>query len=225
MTKNYYLHKKTSIVGNILDWESIFWRKAETARIDNFHPQSTGHHPSCSAKLQYDAENIYLLFKTDDKYIRSIYTLYNSKVNEDSCVEWFVKTPQAKGYYNLEINAGGTLHVNYIVDPERDKNGKRKDIRSIPENHASQIKIYSSLPRIIDPEIVKNITWFLAMIIPFEFFNLFTSLGKISSSVWQGNLYKCGDKTSHPHWASWNPVDELNFHQPKHFGKFIFMDD
>ncbi|MCD6337129.1 MAG: hypothetical protein J7M01_02720, partial [Candidatus Marinimicrobia bacterium] len=38
-----------------------------------------------------------------------------------------------------------------------------------------------------------------------------------------GNLYKCGDKTSHPHWASWSPIDKLNFHQPKHFGEFVFV--
>ena len=35
-------------------------------------------------------------------------------------------------------------------------------------------------------------------------------------------FFKCGDKTSHPHWASWNPVDELNFHLPRCFSEIIF---
>ncbi len=225
MTKNYYLCKRTTNIDNILDWDSTFWQNAEIAKIDNYHPKSSDHHPSNKAKIQYDNKYIYLLFKIEDKYIRSTYTKYNSRVNEDSCVEWFIKPPHAEGYYNFEINAGGTLHVNYIVDPERDENGKRKDIRSIPEDHADQIKIFSSLPQVIDPEITEETIWYLGMIIPMKFFKLFTPLEKISSSVWQGNLYKCGDKTSHPHWASWSPVDELNFHQPKHFGKFIFIDD
>jgi hypothetical protein len=36
---------------------------------------------------------------------------------------------------------------------------------------------------------------------------------------WRVNAFKCGDETSHPHWASWAPIGEaLNFHQPEYFG-------
>ena len=80
------------------------------------------------------------------------------------------------------------------------------------------------MPGIIDPEIKEETVWYLAANIPFAFFEFHTPLKKINSSIWQGNLYKCGDKTSHPHWAAWNAIDELNFHQPKHFGEFIFVD-
>ncbi|MCK5816861.1 MAG: carbohydrate-binding family 9-like protein, partial [Candidatus Marinimicrobia bacterium] len=183
-----------------------------------FHPSSSDHMPQTLVKIQYNDQGIYLLYKVKDRYVRSIYTDYNSKVNEDSCVEWFIKPPESKGYYNFELNAGGTLHVNYIVDPERDSQGQRKDICSIPEQHSKQIKILSSLPRVIKPEIKKEITWFLALNIPFSFFELYTPIKKINSSIWQGNLYKCGDKTSHPHWATWSPVKKLNFHQPEYFG-------
>ena len=41
--------------------------------------------------------------------------------------------------------------------------------------------------------------------------------------AWRGNLYKCGDRTSHPHWAAWSPVDELNFHLPRCFGTLRFV--
>ena len=79
------------------------------------------------------------------------------------------------------------------------------------------------MPGIIDPEIKEETVWYLAANIPFAFFEFHTPLKKINSSIWQGNLYKCGDKTSHPHWASWSPIDKLNFHQPKHFGEFVFV--
>ncbi len=224
MTKSYHICNNLKIKNLSIDWDSLCWRDAQIAEINLFHPGSSDHMPQTLVKIQYNDQGIYLLYKVKDRYVRSIYTDYNSKVNEDSCVEWFIKPPESKGYYNFELNAGGTLHVNYIVDPERDSRGQRKDIRSIPEQHSKQIKILSSLPRVVDPEIKKEITWFLALNIPFSFFELYTPIKKISSSIWQGNLYKCGDKTSHPHWAAWSLVNKLNFHQPEYFGEFVFME-
>jgi hypothetical protein len=41
---------------------------------------------------------------------------------------------------------------------------------------------------------------------------------------WRANFYKCGDKTSHPHWLTWAPVEfpKPNFHLPGFFGMLIF---
>ena len=222
MTKRYYIYNNTGNITLSSTWDSSSWRDVEAARIDHVHPKSSSHHPVTTAKLQYNKEGIFVLFRVEDKFVKSVHTNYNAKVNEDSCVEWFIKPENAEGYYNFEINAGGTLHVNYIVDPQRDEYGKRKDIRSISEDHARQVRIKSSLPNKIDPEIAHDIVWTLALYIPFSFFELYTPIKKINGSIWQGNLYKCGDKTSHPHWIMWNPVNELNFHQPKHFGEFVF---
>jgi hypothetical protein len=223
MTKSYHICNNLKINNLSIDWDSLCWRDAPIAEINLFHPDSSDHRPQTQVKIQYNNQGIYLLYKVKDRYVRSIYTDYNSKVNEDSCVEWFIQPPKSEGYYNFELNAGGTLHVNYIVDPERDSEGQRKDIRSIPEQHSKQIEVLSSLPKAIDPEIKEEITWFLALYIPFSFFKLYTPIKKINSSIWQGNLYKCGDKTSHPHWAAWSPVKKLNFHQPEYFGEFVFM--
>ena len=37
------------------------------------------------------------------------------------------------------------------------------------------------------------------------------------------NLYKCGDKTAHPHFLSWAPIQEVEpaFHRPQFFGTFV----
>ena len=223
MIKRYHICNNCTINNISIDWDSSFWKNVSIAEINTFHPSSSHHRPETQVKIQYNDKGIFILFKVNDQYVHSLYTAYNSKVNEDSCVEWFIKPQEFEGYYNFELNAGATLHVNYIVDPERDSKGKRKDIRSIPEYHSKQIKILSSLPHVVDPEIKEKTTWFLGINIPFTFFELYTPIKKINSSIWQGNLYKCGDKTSHPHWASWSPIDKLNFHQPKHFGEFVFV--
>ncbi len=224
MTKHYHLVRHLGIVNKILDWDAAFWEAVESTEVNNFHERSSDYCPSTQAKLQYDDENIYVIFKVVDKYILAVNTEYNSKVHEDSCVEWFVKPYGSEGYYNFELNAIGTLHVNYIVDPERGEDGKRKDVRHISQEHSKVIEIQSTFQHVINKEIQDEETWYIAMKIPFTFFELYSPIKKINGSIWQGNLYKCGDKTSHPHWAAWSPVIELNFHQPKHFGEFIFND-
>ena len=39
----------------------------------------------------------------------------------------------------------------------------------------------------------------------------------------RGNFYKCGDKTAHPHFVSWNPVGtpSPDFHRPEFFGELL----
>ncbi|MBF0230732.1 MAG: hypothetical protein HQK63_14285 [Desulfamplus sp.] len=41
---------------------------------------------------------------------------------------------------------------------------------------------------------------------------------------WRANFYKCADKTSHPHWLTWSPVDfpKPNFHIHESFGILKF---
>jgi hypothetical protein len=221
MNWSYHIHKYNSLE-NKTNKNPGDWEETPAAEIAHFRPESSDHRPRTQVKIRYDDKNIHVLFRVDDRYIRSVHTRYNSKVNEDSCVEWFVQPPDAEGYYNFEINAGGVLHVNYIVDPRKDEKGKRRDVRNIPEDHARQISISSSLQGIVDPEIREQMTWYVRLTVPFTFFDLHTPVSTIDHTIWRGNLYKCGDKTSHPHWASWAPVGELNFHRPEDFGEFIF---
>jgi hypothetical protein len=224
MNGEYPIYYNAKIRKNTLNWNDPAWEKAKIASIDHFHPAGSSHHPQTETKIAYNHEGIFVLFRVKDRYVRSVYTEYNTKVHEDSCVEWFFQPPGAEGYYNFEINAGGTLHVNYIIDPERDENGKRKNIRPVPAGIAKKILIESSLPAIVDPEIESEIEWRLAVFIPLSFFDHYTPLGNITGAVARGNLYKCGDKTSHPHWAAWNPIDVLNFHRPDCFGSFVFIE-
>ena len=41
------------------------------------------------------------------------------------------------------------------------------------------------------------------------------------SKTMYGNLYKCGDETDAPHWATWSKVERLDFHAPEFFGRLI----
>lgn len=46
----------------------------------------------------------------------------------------------------------------------------------------------------------------------------------MSGRIWTANFQKCADETSHPHWVSWMPLPELNFHLPDFFGEIVFRD-
>ncbi len=80
--------------------------------------------------------------------------------------------------------------------------------------------IYRSLPDRAEPEIAEPVHWRLEFAIPFALLDKW--VGPFAPAEWRANLYKCGDETSHPHWASWAPMDKLNLHLPRSFGTLIF---
>jgi hypothetical protein len=61
--------------------------------------------------------------------------------------------------------------------------------------------------------------------IPWSLFVEVTGHGRPTvGEVWTGNFYKCGDETSHPHWAAWSLIGEvLDFHAPERFGRLVFV--
>ena len=81
----------------------------------------------------------------------------------------------------------------------------------------------SSLPKTVDPEISEAVRWQVNFFIPFAVLEEYVgALGSVEGQEWRGNFYKCADEGSHPHWASWAPVDEFNFHLPRCFGSLRF---
>jgi hypothetical protein len=88
---------------------------------------------------------------------------------------------------------------------------------------ARQIKVKSSLPSVVDPEITQPVDWTLRFFIPFAVFEPFIgSTVPLTNTTWRGNFFKCAEEVSHPHWAAWSPVDEFNFHLPRCFGSLQF---
>ena len=205
-------------------WESPEWKNIKSIEVANFRPESSDHRPVTKVKLQYDDDGIYGLFFVKDRYVRCIRTSFQDHVYKDSCVEFFVQPDQGKGYFNFEFNCGGALlstYITYSITPE----GKVEKNETLPfqEEDRGMIRIYHSLPRIVEPEIQEETEWQLGFFIPFSLFKKYIGKARHNpGEKWRANFYKCGDETSHPHWASWSPVDELNFHMPQCFGTIEF---
>lgn len=204
------------------DWNQSCWSNAETLSINNFRPEGSDHKPITKARIIYNSDGLHIIFRVQDQYVRSMHTELNSSVCKDSCVEFFVMPKPGKGYLNFETNCGGTILAYHIEDCTKTETGFAKS-NPLSEADASLVGIYHSMPTVVNPEITEPTEWINQLFIPFSLLEKYVGeLGDIPGQSWRANFYKCGDKTSHPHWASWNQVTELNFHMPDCFGEIRF---
>ncbi len=204
-----------------VSWEISPWKEIPFQRLQNYMGEKPGHFPRTEVKIAYDQMSIYLMFQVADRYVRAVAAAHQDNVWEDSCVEFFF-TPNfyvSTGYFNLEMNCGGIMLFHF-------QPGSGQDRIVIPKKDCNKIKVVHSLPRIVDPEIKEPVTWRVAYSIPFGLLKRYCPVTLPGPGVeWPANFYKCGDKTSHPHWLTWSKVDfpRPNFHLPQSFGILEFQ--
>jgi len=204
-------------------WSGPSWGEVPALEVAHFHPASSEHRPPTKAKLQFDRSYLYVHFRVQDRYVRAVSRRFQDAVWADSCVELFVRPRQDRGYFNFEMNCGGVLLLYYIEDPTRTADGFVK-YRRVDKRHLRGLKVFHTLPRRVEPELPGPVDWSVEYRVPFALFAAYLgSPAPTAGASWRGNLYKCADACSHPHWASWAPIgEELNFHQPERFGVLSF---
>ncbi len=207
------------------DWTLPEWKEAHTLSVESFHPQSSNHHPQVSCKVLYDDVRLYWSFLVRDRYVLAEKLDYQSQVCEDSCVEFFIHPAGASGYFGFETNCIGTMLLKYIEDPTRTPTGFVK-ATDVPASAVVGVELWHSISeRPYIPENPEPQDWRVDVSVPFDLFGKYSPIFTRSTpgTVWRGNFFKCADKSSHPHWASWSPIGEaLNFHVPHYFGELRF---
>lgn len=204
-------------------WEGKAWGGVPALDINLFHAASVSRHPKTQAKLLYDATHMYVHFRVEDMHVQSHYTNFQDNVCRDSCVEFFFQPRADQGYFNFEINCGGTLLLYYIANASRNDGGGFASYRHMTWDKAKQIDIYHSMPRTTPAAIHTPITWQIEAAIPWSILTSYVGdIDMTPGSQWQANLYKCGGDRDYVHYASWSPQGpSLNFHQPNYFGNLI----
>ncbi len=202
------------------NWGQGQWAKTDKLELANFMGRRPEHFPDTQVKLLYDDDCIYVFFRVRDQYVRAVAETYHDSVCQDSCVEFFFTCAQdiTQGYFNLEANCGGTVLFHHQT--ARGKNQQQVAIKD-----CQRIKIISSLPKQIDPEIAEPTVWTVKYALALDILTKYARVERPSPGVaWKANFYKCADKTSHPHWLTWNPVDRPSpdFHVPQYFGTIRF---
>lgn len=204
------------------EWDGGFWKAIKPLTLRHFMGDRPEHFPHVQAKLAYEEDAVYVIFRVDDRYVRAVAQKHQDAVWEDSCVEFFFTPGEdiAQGYFNLEMNCGGTMLLHYQRVP-------RERTSRLAEEDVARIDVAHSLPKIVEPEITEPTQWTVAYRLPVEMFGKYfpAELAQPAPGViWRANLYKCGDKTSHPHWLTWSPVafERPDFHRPQSFGTLVF---
>lgn len=209
-------------------WDEGAWADVPELRVSNFLTKErgmpdSGHRPKAEAKVLYDDEGVYVHFRVEDQYVRSVETQYHGRVWEDSAVEFFVQPKADRGYFNFEINCGGTMLLSYHENKDYTGEALRPG-GSVPWELAKNVAIYHSMPAIVEPEIAEPVTWHIEFFIPYTLFEAYLGpLGAVPGQTWRANFYKIAETNSHPHYASWSPILEgRTFHAPAFFGELRF---
>ena len=162
------------------------------------------------AQLCYDEENLYVRMKTKEKEIRAEHTGLLDSVCEDSCLEFFFRPTEDIRYFNIEINPNCAMYLGY-------GSGIDDLVRLIVQDPAATFG--TKAERTTDG-------WQVTYKVPFAFIKqFFPDFQAKEGNAMYANFYKCGDKTSHPHYFLWKFVTSKprsSFHSPAEFGKLIF---
>jgi len=202
------------------DWNKPQWLNAKGINIKNRMGDKPFFEPSVQAKMLYDNENVYVIFRVKDRYVRCLVTDYNGPVYEEPAVEFFFSPdPELPDrYFNLEINCGGTplMHYNDFA---------AKTHNPIELEDIKKVEIAHSLPQVVDPEITKPVTWTIEYKIPLAMLEKYSKIIYPKPGIeWRANFYNIAEKGTNIHFYTWSVVDNPvpNFHLPRFFGIIKF---
>ena len=134
-------------------------------------------------------------------------------VHEDSCVELFMQRERGEAYTNFEFNAAGVCYAAHHTSPS--------ESTLLTEGEFAAIERWGSHLGQRGIETTGAHAWTLTVSLPW--WTMGYTAGRPDHFF--SNLYKCGDKTAHPHFLSWAPIVEVKpaFHRPQFFGEFILQ--
>lgn len=174
-------------------------------------PEAFPYAPLCGGRIARTQDALVVDFRVSGLDLRARNTEDNGRQWEDSCVEVFIQDPEDGNYYNFEINALGKVLA--CTGPDRHNRTPR------PVEEMEDILRFSQVEGgPIEEEGIH--TWRVGVVIPFYLIGIDPE--NLPRSI-KANFYKCGDKTAHPHFLSWSPVEtpKPDFHRPEFFGELI----
>jgi hypothetical protein len=184
-----------------------------SAAVDMFpwgDPAGADYRPVTAARMAVDGMALYVYMETSETGARAEERGFSGQVYTDSCMELFLMPDPAHSprYLNWEFNPRGAMYLSLGTSRY-----DREDLRV--EQYIKLFQVKAEL---------RNDGWQLGYRIPLDFLRpYFPAMEWSSGSMMRGNFYKCGDKTSHPHYGCWSPIDlpKPDFHCPEFFGDLI----
>lgn len=168
--------------------------------------------PLTAVTVAHSGTHIYIDFFVRCNYLRAVNYENNSRVHQDSCVEFFVEPDGKLPYYNFEFNCIGTIHAACRTD--------RNNGILLSDEKLDRVRRYASCGTRPFNELEGMFSWNLLVAIPLDLMGIEYNGKPIEM---RGNFYKCADATAAPHFLSWSPIDtpEPDFHRPEFFAPII----
>lgn len=161
--------------------------------------------PQTTFTLAHTDEILYVRYEVKGEVPLSTKTNDLELVNEDACVEIFIGDADNTHYWNFEFNPAGVCNASHRKE-------RKVDVVRLNPEQLTSIKRYGQQ--------LCAAHWTLLVGIPLSLIEL--DLAREHAR--RANLYKCGDKTSMKHYASWNAITAPApaFHLPEFFGEIQF---
>ncbi len=180
-----------------LDLDSVMELQAARFDVNTVNwPSEFPYAPVCAGRIARTEGSLVVDFRVSGLDLRA-------ENKEDNGSQW---------EYNFEINALGKVLA--CAGPDRSHRTPR------PEEEMKAIARFASVSK-VDTEKEGLQNWRVCIIIPFELIGIDPE--NLPKKI-RANFYKCGDKTAHPHYVSWAPIDtpQPDFHRPEFFGELRF---
>lgn len=168
---------------------------------------------STKVAVAHDGRNLYIDFESEGEHILAETDCDLGPVANDSCVEFFVSpVPETGRYWNFEFNCIGRKNVSTRIE--------RPNPRRLTTEELDRIITLPSVGPKPFPEQGGIHTWSLGVVIPLDLIGIRYRGDKVNMTA---NFYKCGAKTSSPHYLSCGKIDSErpDFHRPEFFIPFI----
>lgn len=171
------------------------------------------YRPDVAFSVARSASHLAVLYHVRGLDLRAAAMEDNGRVWEDSCCEMFIADPADGTYYNFEMNCIGTLLAA--------KRTGREDARMFTAGQLSRTVRHTTLEKKPYDISGRIFSWSVGLCVPFDLMGV--DSGSLPASL-RGNFYKCADKSAHPHFLSWSPIDvpSPDFHRPDFFGELVF---
>jgi hypothetical protein len=176
-------------------------------------PAQFPYKPIVAFDIARGREELYLHYFVRGMSLRALSDHDGHFVHEDSCVEFFMRQADEMSYINFEFNCIGTCYAARHLS--------RQDNTPLTTDEFRSLRRYTTLQSEAFAERKGLYAWELLVAIPFRVMGIDPQ--RLPAMI-RGNFYKCADKTEHPHYVTWNPIDlpHPNYHCPEFFGEIHF---
>lgn len=192
-------------------------------------PKEFPYAPKMEVALAHTGDSLLLHYRVEENCIRAEAEADGGRVWEDSCCEIFLQpsSPNIQHpspYFNIECNCAGTLLIGKGEDRHDRQPATAKTLQSANRwSSLMKTAVSGENGRYTIPLKDGKFTWHMALVVPAT--ALFDSgITDFSGQTLRGNIYKCGDCLTTPHFLSLFPIDtpQPDFHRPKFFREFTF---